>query len=191
MTAARNRLGSRESTSGGDLSSAFGVSAASVLRGRPGEPACPSVRRIHEDTSAPATVAPHMPTTKEDEDDMPDSQGARSARRGVRITRIRDRRQLDALLLAAAITGPTGAQQFIDHIREHSEGAILLSLNTVHHELYRLKKDRLIRLAREQGRRRYLLTELGERGLMTRRREWHALSRGFDKVFEAADGDPG
>lgn len=206
-----------------DLSSAFGASAASSLRGvhprrasggrevaEPTPDADEPAAGVRADSLEPDPVEETEPV----EDDPQDSRSprppsaarhARSARiaaptrtvtrrrakapapgRHFGVVRVRDRRNVDLLLLAVAGTGPANGREFIELVRERSDGVFILSERAVYHELHRLKNDRLIRITWSGGARRYLLTTLGERVLTTRRRRWEAFSHGFDKVLEAA-----
>jgi DNA-binding PadR family transcriptional regulator len=191
-----------------DLSSVFGTAAASSLR-----PLVPRhTRKVRERETTTSDV--DEPETREN--DVPDtgtrraSAAARPTRttvstpvaprrsdppapgRRVRAVKVRDRQHIDMLLLAAATKGPANGRELIDIVRERSDGLFMLSVRTVYYELHRLTNNRLMEVGWTDGARRYVLTPLGERVLATRRREWEAFSRGFDKVLELADdGDRG
>lgn len=192
-----------------DLSSVFGTSAAASLHGRrPGRGrtgrggAGPGA---DGDARLPARGRPGTET--EEGDDVQDSTNrrTRSRRRSaapsardpgggqprprLRVVRVRDRDQVTALLLAVAGTGPASGREFVDLVRERSDGVFALSEATVYREVQRLVNDRLIRVTRRGGARRYLLTALGERILGSRRRDWAAFSHGFDNVLAAADAE--
>jgi DNA-binding PadR family transcriptional regulator len=116
--------------------------------------------------------------------------GRHTHRRRLRVVKVRDRQHIDMLLLAAATTGPANGRELIDLVRERSGGLVRLSVSTVYRELHRLANNRLMQTTWNGSARHYLLTPLGKRVLATRRREWEAFSRGFDRVLEAAvDGD--
>jgi DNA-binding PadR family transcriptional regulator len=102
---------------------------------------------------------------------------------------VRDRRHVDLLLLAAAAKGSATGHELTDLVRERSDGLFALSMGVVVRELHRLVHNRLMEVAGDDRVRRYALTPLGERALATRRREWEAFSRGFDKVLDV-DGRP-
>jgi DNA-binding PadR family transcriptional regulator len=79
----------------------------------------------------------------------------------------------------------------IDFVRECSDGVFVLPSAVVYRELHTLEKERLIAVRRDSRERRYTLTDLGERILATRRREWEAFSHGVARLLaEADDGDP-
>jgi DNA-binding PadR family transcriptional regulator len=102
---------------------------------------------------------------------------------------VRDRQQIDTLLLAVAAKEPASGREFIERVRKGSDGVFVLPLRTVYHELHRLTKDRLIEVMWHGGARRYRLTQLGERILATRRRQWVAFARGFHGMLEETDGE--
>jgi|RhiMethySRZTD1v2_1073278.scaffolds.fasta_scaffold345884_2 DNA-binding PadR family transcriptional regulator len=113
----------------------------------------------------------------------------RAPRRRFRPVQVRDRRFIHTFLLAAAKTAPTG-QMMIDFVRERSDGVFVLSAGVVYRELHALEKERLIAVRRDDRERRYTLTDLGKRVLVTRQREWQAFSHGLARLLdEAADGD--
>lgn len=170
-------------TSAFDLSSAFGASAAASLRGANPRLLSSSGGGVGE----PADTADQPSSSELDptEEDM-QKQGTRAPPpRRARAVRVRDRRNLDMLLLMVATKEPASGTEFIDLVRECSDGAFVLTQSTVYHALHRLKNDRLISIAWDGGARRYLLTELGARILTSRLREWTAFSHGFERVVEA------
>lgn len=164
------------------LSSAFGASAVSALRGGRKKSEGDVVQDSGE-RGASRTARPARATTS--------SGDTKPARRPFRTVRVRDRQDVDVLLLAVASEQPTGGRAFIELVRERSGGTLILTESTVYRELRRLRTNRLIRLIDRGGVRRYLLTELGERVLATRRRQWEAFSGGFDAVFRGVDDDRG
>lgn len=154
----------------------------------------------------PAALRSEPLDQEPEEDDVQDSQkarlarartpastgrGSKPARRPFRVVRVRDRQDVDVLLLAVASEEPSGGRAFVDLVRERSGGVFELTDRTVYHELHRLRNNRLLRLTSRGGVRRYLLTSLGERVLATRHRQWEAFSGGFDAVLQAADDDRG
>ena len=190
------------------LSSAFGTSAVSTLHG--GRTRRQQRRRGDRPIPPPLEPAASRSDPLEqmsEEDDVQDSgereasrtarparattgsRDAKPARRPFRTVRVRDRQDIDVLLLAVASERPTGGRAFIDLVRERSGGILVLTEGTVYHELRRLRINRLIRLTDRGGVRRFLLTDLGERVLATRRRQWEAFSAGFDAVLRGADRD--
>ncbi|WP_345603864.1 PadR family transcriptional regulator [Pseudonocardia adelaidensis] len=113
---------------------------------------------------------------------------ASAPRRRFGVVKVRDRRHVDLLLLAAATKGPANGHELIDLVRERSDGLFVLPLGVVIHELHRLAKNRLMQVTGNRRGRCYSLTALGERVLATRRREWEAFSHGSHRVLAAADG---
>lgn len=110
----------------------------------------------------------------------------------VPAARVRDRKDVDLLLLAVAREGVADGREFIDLVRERSGGAFVLSERSVYHQLHRLRNERLIRDTGPAGPGRFVLTPLGERILATRVRNWEAFSRGLDRVLAdtAPEQDP-
>ena len=72
----------------------------------------------------------------------------------------------------------------ISRLRETSGGVLEVPEQTVHTTLHRLARNRLLgrRLDPTSRRRRYALTEAGERAARARLREWQTLARGVDAV---------
>lgn len=192
-----------------DLSSAFGTSAAGSLRGLLA-PRRKTVRSV-----APVNSDAHSPASTPDEDivvqpsrnsparrpERPPSDGppAPEASRGSTRTpgrrapaaRVRDRKDVDLLLLAVAREGAASGREFIDLVRERSGGAFVLSERSVYHQLHRLRNERLIRDTGRGGSERFVLTPLGERILAGRVRSWEAFARGVDRVLSPRDPAPG
>lgn len=108
-------------------------------------------------------------------------------RRRVPAARVRDRQDVQLLLLAVARDGAGSGAAFIDVVRERSRGALQLSERSVYHELRRLRNERLVRDTGPGGSDRYVLTPLGERVLDTRLRDREAFSRGLDRILGSAD----
>lgn len=99
---------------------------------------------------------------------------------------LKDRQQIQLLLLAATAAEPASAREFVALVRERSGGAFVLPDSVVHRELHHLQNNRLIRRDPD-GSRHYRLTELGQRLLDARRRRWRALVRGVDAVLTTPD----
>jgi|SRR5690242_6125493 len=208
---------SRTALTPNGLSAAFGAAAASSLR-RP----IPRRPRDEERTPLPidepnvaGTISSELDTNEAASSDyvdvevpdstagplgvaassMPDNQNpdGPSSHRLSRV-QIRDRRFVDGLLLAAAKGSPSGSD-LITFVRERSSGAFHLAPGIVYRELHRLEKERLITVIRDRGARRYVLTEVGERVLARRRREWDTIDRGLSDLFKCvddkSDGDSG
>jgi DNA-binding PadR family transcriptional regulator len=111
---------------------------------------------------------------------------SRAPTRRFRSVQVRDRRFIHIFLLAAAKRAPTG-QMLIDFVRECSDGVFDLPRGVVYRELHKLEKERLITVRRGIRERRYMLTNVGERTLATRRREWETFSHGLARLLEEAD----
>jgi DNA-binding PadR family transcriptional regulator len=188
------------------LSSLFGVAAASSPR-----KVVPRRRRdveeISSDLDQPGGMQPESSTSKHTEVPTPDSRNRRGSVARVagssesipaaapmrrapssrfRPVQVRDRRFIHIFLLAAATRAPTG-QMLIDFVSECSDGVFVLSTGVVYRELHMLEKERLITVRRGSRQRRYTLTDLGERVLAARRREWETFSHGVDRLLEEAD----
>ena len=141
----------------------------------------------YSDVEAPEPIAG---PTGVAEVSMPDNQRPASpSSQGLSRVQIRDRRFVDGLLLAAAKGSPSGGD-LITFVRERSSGAFHLAPGVVYRELHRLEKERLITVIRDRGARRYMLTEVGERVLARRRREWDTIDRGLSNLFKCVDDKP-
>ncbi|MBW0105683.1 PadR family transcriptional regulator [Pseudonocardia sp. KRD291] len=114
---------------------------------------------------------------------------ARTSRRRAPALRIRDRKDVDLLLLAVAREGAANGREFIDLVLERSGGAFVLSERSVYHQLHRLRNDRLIRDTGRAGAGRFVLTPLGERILSSRVRDRRAFSRGLERVLADPPAD--
>jgi DNA-binding PadR family transcriptional regulator len=187
-----------------DLSSVFGAAAASSLRnvGRQGkggtsetppvdEPVAKASESVDEErrdehaldteesSAAARRVADGESSTSTDAHD-------RARHRPLRPLQMQDRRLIHALLLTAVKGCPEG-RNLVDRIRETSDGKIVLPVGLVYRELHRLEKERLIEVCREKGKRRYMITPIGDRVLSTRRRQWNDFAYGFACMLEVAD----
>jgi DNA-binding PadR family transcriptional regulator len=198
--------GQPDSVATGTLPSLFGIAA-----GSPPRKTAPRRQRhveIASDLDEPAAMQPRSSTAKSAEahasdarnrrgsnartagagkstpSGVPREQRARSRR--FRPVQVRDRRFIHTFLLAGATTAPTG-QMMIDFLRERSDGVFVLSAGVVYRELHALEKERLIAVGRDGRERRYTLTDLGERVLAARRREWEAFSHGLARLLDEAD----
>ncbi len=192
-----------------DLSSAFGDSAAGVLRGllaprrapvqavddpddgpRPdtsttGEPAVPHERRTETAaTPEPPTArsAHPAPGRVKPRKEAP-GRAAPAQRRRVRTARVRDRQDVDLLLLAVARDGAANGREFIAQVRERSGGAVELTERRVYHELHRLRNNRLIADTGRGGPGRFVLTDSGERILASRTQQWRTYARAMERVL--------
>lgn len=165
------------------LSSAFGTSAAGSLRGllSPRRTAVRSVDPVDTDAS-PRPAATQDETPEETIVEQPRKRPARRPQRPA--MKVRDRKDVDLLLLAVAREGAASGREFLDQVHERSGGAFDLSERSVYHQLHRLRNDRLIRDTGRGEARRFVLTSLGERVLATRVRDRDAFVRGLDRVLD-------
>lgn len=171
-----------------DLSSTFGAAAASSLRGllagrRDAEEQTPEVDR----SAAVVVDRPEQDPREESTRPAASHRSNCASHRRFRVARVRDRRHVAVLLLAAAREGPANGREFIELVRAASDGVFVLAMGTVYRTLHRLENEGLIRVTTQDGAHRYLLTPLGERVLSTRRGEWVAFAHGFDNVLDATD----
>jgi DNA-binding PadR family transcriptional regulator len=189
-----------------DLSSAFGDSAVGALRGllaprrapvqavddpddepapeppTTGEPSVPDARRPTEPAETPeprSTRPPRQAAPRR----APSDGAVPAQRRRERPARVRDRHDVDLLLLAVARDGVASGREFIALVRERSGGAVELTESRVYHELHRLRNNRLIADTGRGRRDRFVLTESGERILVSRTRQWQAYARAMDRVL--------
>lgn len=169
-----------ESVDAVDLSSAFGDAAASSLRGllkrRSGGDGV--VEETVPDADEPVAVHPG---------DAPAVEPRPPSRRRPRVVRVRERRNIDLLLLAATSMGPATGRELTELVREGSDGVFVLAVGTVYRELHRLEDDRLMQVTWNGGTRHYRLTPLGERVLASQRRECEAFSHGFGSMWKTVD----
>jgi DNA-binding PadR family transcriptional regulator len=105
----------------------------------------------------------------------------------LRVVQVRNRQDVDVLLLAAAKNGPADGGELIDLVRDRSGGRFMQPVSAVYRELHQLRNNQLMQVRWNGNARRCQLTPLGERVLATPRREWEAFSHGFDRVLEAAE----
>ena len=198
--------GQPDNVATGTLASLFGVASGSSPRktARHGQRDVEIASGLDE----PAAMQPGSSTSKGTEAYAPDLRNRRGSNartagmgrstpsgvpreqrapsRRFRPVQVRDRRFIQTFLLAAAKTAPTG-QMVIDFVRERSDGVFDLSAGVVYRELHALQKERLISVRRDDRERRYTLTNLGERVLAMRRREWEVFSHGLARLLEEAD----
>ena len=93
--------------------------------------------------STPADTAPRTGPRGGPAREPPDG-AIPAGRRRERPARVRDRYDVDLLLLAVARDGVASGREFIALVRERSGGAVELTESRVHHELHRLRNNRLI-----------------------------------------------
>jgi DNA-binding PadR family transcriptional regulator len=98
--------------------------------------------------------------------------------------RIRDRGQVDALVLAALADAPRRHDEIADRLREQAGGTLDMPLSRLVPTLHRLARNRLVsRQSRDP--RRYRLTDTGRRSLTARLRAADAFA---EAVHRLADG---
>lgn len=99
--------------------------------------------------------------------------------------RIRDRGQVDALVLAALADGPLRHDEIADALRARAGDTLDLPYSRIVPTLHRLARNRLVsRSSRDP--RRYRLTDTGTRSLAARRRAADLFAA---SLHEIADGD--
>jgi DNA-binding PadR family transcriptional regulator len=108
---------------------------------------------------------------------------ARRAPTGSRA-RIRDRGQIDALVLAALADGPKRQDELAQTLREQVGDALDLPYSRIVPTLHRLQRNRLVSRPGDDPRR-YRLTDTGTRSLAARRR---AADTFAESVHRLADG---
>lgn len=98
--------------------------------------------------------------------------------------RIRDRGQVDALVLAALTDGPRRHDEIADHLRRQAGDTLDMPLKSLVPTLHRLARNRLVARPSSDPRR-YRLTTTGKRSLTARLRAADAFA---DAVHRLADG---
>jgi DNA-binding PadR family transcriptional regulator len=99
--------------------------------------------------------------------------------------RIRDRGQVDALVLAALADGPMRHDEIADVLRRQVGDALDMPLSRIVPTLHRLARNRLVSRP-GQDPRRYRLTDTGTRSLAARRRAADAFAA---SLHHLADGE--
>ncbi|HWN28980.1 MAG TPA: hypothetical protein VNP37_18600 [Actinomycetospora sp.] len=99
--------------------------------------------------------------------------------------RIRDRGQVDAMVLAALADGPLRHDEIADVLRRRVGDVLDLPLSRLVPTLHRLARNRLVSRP-SQDPRRYRLTDTGTRSLAARRRAADAFATSLHHV---ADGE--
>lgn len=99
--------------------------------------------------------------------------------------RIRDRGQVDAMVLAALADGPLRHDEIADVLRRRVGDVLDLPLSRLVPTLHRLARNRLVSRS-SQDPRRYRLTDTGTRSLAARRRAADAFATSLHHV---ADGE--
>ncbi|MHC1560874.1 PadR family transcriptional regulator [Actinomycetospora sp. C-140] len=98
--------------------------------------------------------------------------------------RIRDRGQIDALVLAALADGPKRQDEVAQTLRGQVGDALDLPYSRIVPTLHRLQRNRLVSRSTRDPRR-YRLTEVGTRSLAARRRAADAFAA---SLHHLADG---
>jgi DNA-binding PadR family transcriptional regulator len=101
--------------------------------------------------------------------------------------RIRDRGQVDALVLAALADGPLRHDEIADVLRSQVGDALDLPFSRIVPTLHRLARNRLVSRPSDDPRR-YRLTDTGTRSLAARRRAADAFAA---SLHHLADGQGG
>lgn len=109
-----------------------------------------------------------------------------SRRASVPRARIRDRGQVDALVLAALAETPLRQEEIAEVIRGQVGDVLDVPYSRIVPTLHRLARNRLV-VRSHQDPRRYRLTETGARSLTARRRAADAFAT---SVHRLADGSP-
>ena len=99
--------------------------------------------------------------------------------------RIRDRGQVDALVLAALADGPRRHDEVAETLRAQVGDTLDLPYSRIVPTLHRLLRNRLVQRPPEDPRR-YRLTDTGARSLSARRRAADAFAA---SVHRLADGE--
>lgn len=107
-------------------------------------------------------------------------------RRGPRPTHVRDRDDVDLLLLAVVGDGVANGREIVTLVRDRSGGTVELTERHVYQELHRLRHNRLIADTGRGERARFVLTDSGERILRARARRWRAYTRAMGQVIDQA-----
>ena len=99
--------------------------------------------------------------------------------------RIRDRGQIDALVLAALAGGPKRQEEITATLRAQVGDALDLPYSRIVPTLHRLHRNRLVGRSSADPRR-YRLTEVGTRSLAARRRAADAFARSLHHLTDGA-----
>lgn len=102
--------------------------------------------------------------------------------------RIRDRGQVDAIVLAALAEAPLRQEQVADVVRRQVGDALDFPYSRIVPTLHRLARNRLV-VRSSRDPRRYRLTEVGTRSLSARRRAADAFATSLHRLAEGEDGD--
>jgi DNA-binding PadR family transcriptional regulator len=114
------------------------------------------------------------------------STARRTASSGSRA-RIRDRGQIDALVLAALADRPRRHDEIAEHLRAEVGGTLDLPYSRIVPTLHRLHRNRLVsRPAAEP--RRYRLTDTGVRSLSARRRAADSFAAALHHLADGSGG---
>ncbi|WP_432145218.1 PadR family transcriptional regulator [Streptomyces sp. bgisy084] len=104
------------------------------------------------------------------------------------------RGHLDGLLLAVLEPGPLHGYAIITAVQQRSGGALELRTGTIYPALKRLERLGLLRSSWESAgqrqRRRYELTDAGQRHLATERTAWRDFTTAISSVLNPAAPKP-
>lgn len=84
--------------------------------------------------------------------------------------RVRERAQVDLLVLATLAEGPMNGFEVLDALAARVGEQVTIPEGRIFPTLHRLARNRLVRRERE-GSRRYVLTDIGERSMRARAAE--------------------
>lgn len=103
---------------------------------------------------------------------------------------MRFRTDLESMILAALVDGPSHGYGIVRSIRTRSEGVLKLGEGQLYPILHRLEEDELVRGEWEiqEGkppRKVYALTEAGASRLAERRSEWAQFAKAVGNVFDS------
>ncbi|MDD7942392.1 helix-turn-helix transcriptional regulator [Actinomycetospora lutea] len=108
-------------------------------------------------------------------------------RASVPRARIRDRGQVDALVLAALAEAPRRQEEVADVIRAQVGDVLDVPYSRIVPTLHRLARNRLV-VRSSRDPRRYRLTETGTRSLTARRRAADAFAASMHRLADAESG---
>ncbi|WP_133828010.1 PadR family transcriptional regulator [Actinomycetospora succinea] len=102
--------------------------------------------------------------------------------------RIRDRGQVDALVLAALAERPLRQEEVSDVVRRQVGDVLDFPYSRVVPTLHRLARNRLV-VRSSRDPRRYRLTEVGTRSLTARRRAADAFATSLHRLADGGEAD--
>lgn len=103
--------------------------------------------------------------------------------------RIRDRGQVDALVLAALAEAPRRQEEIAEVLRAQVGDVLDIPYSRIVPTLHRLARNRLV-VRSSKDPRRYRLTETGTRSLTARRRAADAFASSVHRLADGSGGAP-